>query len=1276
MKIPMLKEVRPFIILLAVLHFISIQIAHSSERNLSEADELWMQVDDLKKSGYYSKAIPIIENLLALQRKGVEGNNADVARSLDLLGELHYLAGKYREAEPFLTEALTIRKEIFGPDHLETAESYNHLGVYYTIVWKHDKANSFLKKATRIREKAYGPNHPDVAEALLNLSRMYLNTENRDEAETLLKQVLVIQENSLGPEHPDLVETLNTFAWLHIDTDDYEKAEPFSKRALAISENTFGPEHPYVADSLNYLGRLYYARQKHEKSISANKRALAIREEFLGPSHPDVGLSLNNLALPHCGIENYSTAKTLFVRALSIRETIFGAEHPSLLVMLQNTGWVHGVLGDYTQAVFYYEQALRISERINEPESIEVADKRKDLAGIYHALGNYDKAETLLNDSLKVHEKTLGPDHPRVASNLTSQAFIAQTRGDFPKAEDLYKRSIEICKKHFDRSPTNLASNLSNLAALYVDMGHYEKAEPYYQQALEILEKTIGTEHSLVAYILNNMGRLYSILADYEKAESIYNQSLAIWEKVFGPDHPNLAVTLDNLAMLYEEREQFDKAEPLYQRALQIRETALGPKHPDVSKTLNNLATLYDLTGDYEKAVQLYQRSLKIKEETVGTENTSYANSLHNLAATHLKLGDSEKAEKLHTQALEIWLETLGPDHQNVSTAYGHLSQLYAGRGDFEKAYGFVIRSMEIDNKLIDQVIGFTSEDQKLQFVVTNNWNLHYYLNLVNQHYSDDPLKRKNALDVWLKRKGIILDVQKRYQEAGITTGNIEIVKLFEELSSVQARLSKLTFSKPGITDTENYKQKKSDLENEKDQLESQLSRISKPFALKQKVTKANSEQIAKVLPPETVLVEFARIETSNLKSTEETNNIPHYRYITFVLHAGSGDKVGMIDLGGADRIDSMIARYKKALSESGNGNGELASKTSKELYDLVFRPLLKDLENTKNIFMSPDGNLSLIPFEVLQKPNGKFLIEEYTFNYLAAGRDLVGFKENPSAGNTFLFMGAPDFGMEASTKMSFINNGKIDRKKLLTKRSFNLNELSFEPLHYAKAELEAIGKIMGRNQSEIYMGKEALEETLMNTTGPEILHLATHGFFLSGRDSPGSGRGWQAADLLAMDDNSSNLIEGKINVENPLLRSGILLAGAKRSLTEGGSGNNDGIVTAAEILGLNLHGTKMVVLSACDTGLGEVKSGEGVFGLRRAFTQAGAKSLVMSLWKVPDRETKELMVQFYRNIKSGTMNRCQALRQAILDQMETVRKRYGYANPRYWGAFVFMGES
>jgi CHAT domain-containing protein len=342
---------------------------------------------------------------------------------------------------------------------------------------------------------------------------------------------------------------------------------------------------------------------------------------------------------------------------------------------------------------------------------------------------------------------------------------------------------------------------------------------------------------------------------------------------------------------------------------------------------------------------------------------------------------------------------------------------------------------------------------------------------------------------------------------------------------------------------------------------------------------------------------------------------------------------------------------------------------TSNELYERVFHPLVDNLGTAKNIFISPDGSLNLIPFEVLQTPKGKFLVEDYTFNYISAGRDLLGFTNDPSPGGKCLLMGAPDFDSTSIGKPTH-------QVASFFQRSADLGELSFVPLPHAKDELDAIGTILGPERSVIYTGKDALEERLFDAGHPSIIHLATHGFFLGDHELEGAGRGFQMTELASPAMQSHTQINGKFDFENPLLRSGILLAGAKRSLTEGCNGPHDGIVTAEKILGMNLHRTEMVVLSACDTGLGEVKSGEGVFGLRRAFTQAGAKSLVMSLWKVPDRETKELMVEFYRNIKSGTMNRCQALRQAILKEKEIVRERYGHDNPRYWGAFVFMGQA
>jgi CHAT domain-containing protein len=514
--------------------------------------------------------------------------------------------------------------------------------------------------------------------------------------------------------------------------------------------------------------------------------------------------------------------------------------------------------------------------------------------------------------------------------------------------------------------------------------------------------------------------------------------------------------------------------------------------------------------------------------------------------------GDYAKAEPLYNQAIGIWQKTLGPEHPNVASGLSHLSGLYEATGDYEKAYGFITHTLEIEDKLLDQVMGFTSEGQKLKFVAMNNGSLYDFLNLVNQHLRQDPGKRKNALDVWLKRKGSILEVQKHYQEAIFSGGDPESAKLFEELSGVRSSLSKMTFAQPGKEDEKSYKQKKDDLKNEKDRLEARLSRTSQPFAMKQKIAKADCEKIAKMLAPQSALVEFAIIET--IKSKNKNKATPPGRYISFVLHSGDSNRISMVDLGDADIIDKMVTQYKKEIYGSAAAKSDTAAETSQKLYELVFRPLLKDLGTVKEIFISPDGNLNLMPFEVLQGPDGKFLIEEFTFNYLAAGRDIIGFGKNPVNSGKYLLMGDPDFNLGSDEKMAVLKQTNVnnDMGMLVASRSANLNEVSFEPLPYTKEELNAIGGIMGQKQSEIYMEKYALEEILMNKPGPEILHLATHGFFLNNQNLPSSGRGWQTADMPGMDGNPSGRADRVINVENPLLRSGILLAGAKRSLMSG----------------------------------------------------------------------------------------------------------------------------
>ena len=228
---------------------------------------------------------------------------------------------------------------------------------------------------------------------------------------------------------------------------------------------------------------------------------------------------------------------------------------------------------------------------------------------------------------------------------------------------------------------------------------------------------------------------------------------------------------------------------------------------------------------------------------------------------------------------------------------------------------------------------------------------------------------------------------------------------------------------------------------------------------------------------------------------------------------------------------------------------------------------------------------------------------------------------------------------------------------------------MHFEPLPGAEKEALMVADLIGSDKVKLYLGKEATEDVFMQIENPKFLHIATHGFFLSEDKFDVS----QSQNQRGFKKTEKKETRKRFQIENPLLRAGLAFAGANKVLE--GKSNVNGIITAEKILGLRLLGTDMVVLSACETGLGKIKGGEGVFGLRRAFTQAGARSLVMSMWSVPDLETSELMANFYGNIISGKMNRAQALRQAIVKQIGIVRKRYDTAYPFYWGAFIFMGE-
>jgi len=1031
------------------------------------------------------------------------------------------------------------------------------------------------------------------------------------------EKVLAIHEKTLGQKHPDTVQSLSSLGVLYMYMGTYGKAEPLLERALAMYEKFLGQDHPHTATALNNLAGLYYTMGAYQKAEPLLKRSLVINEKLLGPDHPNTALSLDGLAELYQVMGSYDKAEPFYKRSLTIRETLLGSEHP------------------------------------------DTANSLNSLGVLYDKMGAYDKAEPLYQRSLAIREKVLGPEHPDTATSLNGLAGLYRATGAYDKAAPLYKRALAMYEKTMGSDHPHTATALNNLAGLYSTMGSYDKAEPLYLRALSIYEKTLGPEHPHTTNSLNSLALLYGEMGAYGKAELLYNRSLAIDEKTLGPAHPRTANSLNSLALLYMHMGAYDKAEPLYQSSLAIREKVLGAAHPSTAQSLNNLAGLYDTMGDYNKAEPLFLLSLAIKEKVLGPEHPDTAATLNNLAVLYMHMGAYDKAETLYKRALAICEKVLGVEHHNTVILLNRLAGLYAVQGRDSNALALMERTQLIDKKQIDQILGFASEAQQTQFLSTLAGNLIAYLSLIHQRFPNNHKAVRNALDVWLARKGILLEAQKRIQDVLAGEDNTKAREIFADLSRVRQELAGLVLGGPGKEGPQAYQKRITELTTQKETLEGQLSRLSQFFARQRKTRIATISAIAAALPKDAVLVEMARIWDFDFKADKW--GAP--RYIAFVLSPGTSTEVSLVDLGAADSIDQKVAAFKKSLGNSKTPSDVLA-KESKSLYKIIFAPLTSALSKSRQIFLSPDGSLNLIPFEVLQDDQGRYLVETHTFHYVSAGRDIAGYGMVKEKGQKAILMGDPDFDMIA---------GKTSPdKEIKVALSRNMQGINFSRLPGTKEEVEAISSILGRSAGTTYTGKAATESVLTQMKSPRILHLATHGFFLSDQD-------WSSM----MDEKSRGIaIIGKdksatkkpLRIENPFLRAGLALSGANNSLSQEGA--TEGILTAEKILGLNLRGTDMVVLSACETGMGDVKNGEGVYGLRRAFTQAGAKSLVMSMWEVPDRETKELMVSFYKNLQSGKMNRAEALRNAALQQRQTVKTRYGKDNPYYWGAFVFLGEA
>jgi tetratricopeptide (TPR) repeat protein len=1290
-------------------------------------ETLVKEYGQLTQAGKYKEALPIVKQILAIAEWAYGSNHVRTANSLLLLGQTFYRMGDYTNAQPPCLRALGLYEKAFGSDHTNTATAVSDLGVIYQAMGDYAKAEPLHLRALQIREKALGPEHRSTATSLNDLALLYSDIGGYAKAEPLFQRVLSIYEKVFGPDHTNTAVVVKDLGIVYRVMGNYTKAEPLFQRALHIREKALGGEHLDTTVSLNTLAFLYWEMGDYAKAEPLLQRALQIREKALGRDHLDTAVTLNTLALLYREMGDYTKAEPLFQRALQIREKAFRLENPNTATSLNNLALLYGEMGDYAKAEPLFQRALQLREKALGPEHPGIAIVLNNLASLYSQTDDYAKAELLYQRALQIREKALRPEHPKIVTSLDNLALLYGQMSDYAKAKPLFQRALEITEKALGPEHRRTATSLGRLAVLYRRMGDYARAEPLLQRALQTMEKGLGPEHPDTASSMNNLAILYRHMGDYAKAEILSQRALKIYEMARGPEHPSTAACLVSLALLYRDLGDYAKAEPLCQRALKIYEVARGPEHPSTAVSLNDLALLYTDMGDYGKAEPLWQRALKIEEKVLGPEHPGTAASLNGLALLYGDMGEYGKAEPLFQRAFRIFERTLGPEHPATIASLEDLARVLIDLERGSDAAVAAARAGHAELMTLANILSFAPESQRLAYTerqrLAHGGRHNPYTLLAT--LGDAP---QIALSI-LRHKAVVLDSLLEDRLVAQASENEELRDAIDRLAVAKRRLTQLLLEVPKDLNEPARARRSAEreiLEREVEQLEGALARQVAGFRrgtaeqdafvwreglLARRVTglglarwafSVTVPEVQHALPRQAALIELLLYSHYLGKGRAEL------RYGALVL--GPSGEPKWIPLGEASVIETELSRYRKAME------GRIPEKEVVTLLQALHQRLWAPIERAlpaqaHTVILSPDGQLNFLSFATLLSPQDQFLGQKYSVRYVASGRDLLR-EMKPVVSQQSVIFGDPDFSGKGVKPLNGSTN-ELLAMRALDRR--DLQSLSLAPLPGTANECRSL-VVKAKQWSwpvQMYLGPEATEPQLQAVRSPRVLHLATHGFYLPEKDTAGSNApsGWRGVggigprietDLLSVDSDSfrtendasavqgietdllgmdsDNLLETSVVLQNPMHRSGLALAGAQATLAAWARGetppmDNDGIVTAEEVGGLKLRGTWLVVLSACETGKGEARSGEGVLGLRRGFIQAGAQNLLMTLWSVSDEETSKFMLDFYEAAhQSG--NAPQALANVQRDWLVRVRKEHGLAEAiRIAGPFILSSQ-
>ncbi len=873
-------------------------------------------------------------------------------------------------------------------------------------------------------------------------------------------------------------------------------------------------------------------------------------------------------------------------------------------LILFNAGKACGGSGDLINAKKYMAETIKIAD------TIDLAKNPDTLPFFIKAYLDYGMLTGSLNENNTARESF------QKAIVLLDREKLTQRL----KVES-YQKLIQIFSQHFhdDQTAALLTEKLLasfpprsrdnktyiltafRLSTMYIGIGDLTKAKILLEELVERVKKVGGKDSSDLGGVYQNMFHVYEMMGDYQKAEKYGQSALGIAkanEQVLGSDSV-LAAKLD-LASLRLRTGELHLAEQGFQEIVDAFSAKYGKEAEVLVPPYKGLFRVYLLTDRKELAEKIAKTVYQLTEmHRQGKPMDLVKASAEYAVALYLNGKKTEAVEMMEAAYLKA-VSLKGRENIAMSAISSMWGQLLANEGKYSKSYDVMNQTMKnrYDN-MIDELYSL-GENESFKYLERQRYLFDCLIINAVDHMAGDNSKVGNIFDTWLKYKGIVMDIEK-----------------FRQISALQSK-------------------------------DHDAAKIRNLFT--GQMNNVDSRSLARSLAREEAYIDFARVRDFE-PLTEKTKG---YRYLAFVFTNGSEPAIKLVDLGKADDIDNLVKKYSREIAASTSSGFAPSERRlrdlGKDLYIKVLSPLEQSISSYRELVISPDGLLNLIPFEVMLTPDGDFLIDKYRIRTLSSARDIINRPTTKPANNLVAVFADPDYdgiGEKAPNTASFSYRYALD-----------FGQQKFSRLQDTSREAECIAEKVAVNkalQFQLFQGAKASERNLFSIVSPNVLHIATHGYYLKkpslasgGNDKPDGGFG--------LDENA--------NVDNPLLRSGIVLAGANHSM----SINSDvGIVTAQKMLSLDLKDTGLVVLSACNTGVGDVEAGDGIVGIKRSMILAGAKSVIASMWSIASKQTVDLIDNFYLGYLGGK-TKGEALREAKL------KLKLTYPNPFYWGALVLDG--